>query len=71
MAALHTLQDKTLSDDSPSSSFRKSATLGLAPVDELLWTTATVVRVSGLQKLIGLCLQLEMIDVDCVSAQLF
>ena len=34
------LQDKTLSDDSPSSSFWKCATLGPAPVDELSWTTA-------------------------------
>ena len=36
------LQDKTLSDDSPSSSFRKSAILGPAPIDRLLWTVRSV-----------------------------
>ena len=40
------LQDKTLSDDSLSSSFRKSAILGPAPIDGLSWTTAKSVRSS-------------------------
>ena len=63
------LQDKTLSDNSPSSNFRKRAILVLAPADELNyreWQWNQFVRVSGLQKLtqkIELCLQLEMVDV--------
>ena len=40
------LLDKTLCDDSLSSSFRKSAILGPAPIDGLSWTTAKSVRSS-------------------------
>ena len=39
------LQDKTLSDDSPSSSFKKHI-LGPALIDGLSWTTAESVRSS-------------------------
>ena len=46
------LRGKTLPDDSPSSSFQKSAILGPAAIDGLLGTTASqFARASGLQKL--------------------
>ena len=58
------LQDKTLSDDSPSLNFRKGAIPATALIDGLSWTTAKLsLWFKSWRRKCGLCLHLEMVDV--------
>ena len=65
------LQDKTLSGDSPSLSFKKALYLALPQsMNYCEQQRSQFVGVSGLKKLtqkIGLCLQLEMVDVHVLD----